>query len=183
MNNYKTDIVDITNEHSVTPIDINMFRSMDKNSKLKYLELKNHPHAKKWNKQTLEIIFLEYQILDFQRKINLILSYLNELLESWGKESIKELEDFKNIDKQYFFGETSKNIFETYLDEFCVIFGKNQISYSRRKKINNYILTVTKKILELCGYKLDFTTCIQFKNIDNKNIRISKSLVTILKAQ
>ena len=183
MSNSKIDTDNITNEYSIQPIDINIFRTMKKDEKLTYLGLKKHPYAKTWDKKTLEVIFMEYQISNHSKKIKLILAYINELLESWGKERIEKLEDFKNIDKQYFLEERSDVIFKTYLDEFCAMFGKNQIRYSCSNKIPNYILTVTKKILELCGYKLDFTILIQFKNIDNKCKRFSKSVVTIVREE
>ena len=85
-------------------------------------------------------------------KYILTLNFLNALLTSLNKEKIDDIIKFKDIRKDELLKPECKQILENYLDKITAQFGKVKLNYRHRHNFKNYIITIIKHIVTVCGY-------------------------------
>ena len=84
-------------------------------------------------------------------KYKLTLEFLNELMLGMGKNKIDDILDFKDIKKDDLLSDECNKIMDQYMDKFIDEFGKTKLLYRKKESINNYILTLLRKIISDIG--------------------------------
>lgn len=87
-------------------------------------------------------------------KYKVVLRYINKMLKEMDKEEVDDICMFKNIDRRELVKIDGNKVVDDSLNDILSVFTKNEIDYARRKRRNNYHISVLKYIISLIGYKL-----------------------------
>lgn len=102
-------------------------------------------------------------------KYVITLEFLNALLKALGKEEIIDITNFRDIRRDDLLKDECNQALQDYLQKIIEIYGKSKIVYDKRDKIDSYIITVIKALVDKLGY--DFTSVRKqtFKKSEDKS--------------
>ena len=96
------------------------------------------------------------QIIDKNNsKYKLTLEFLSALMVEMGKDPIHNIVDFKDVKRDDLLSQGCNDIMEQYLDRFISEFGKVKIDYRRKKLIEQYIVTLIKRVSRDLHFKFN----------------------------
>lgn len=121
----------------------------------------------KAKKEPIKIKKGKVQELEGKRK--LLLRFLNSLLTAMGKDTVKEITDFKNIGREELLNEACQKVFNEYIVEIYSLFGKSKLGRKSKKNEKGYIVTVLKKMILNAGYSIRSKNATHYKNNTYKN--------------
>ena len=84
-----------------------------------------------------------------EKQERLFLKFLNRVLINLDKKKIETITDFKKIDREDVINQ--EDIFKKMENKFYKYFDKVEIGWYKRNQIQNYSLTVFKKVIEILG--------------------------------
>jgi hypothetical protein len=97
----------------------------------------------------------------------LALVFVNEYLDVFGMDNIKELKDLPRMKRNVFDNVAPlKSIVDKHIDALKTLYGATEISYYTRSRIKNYEYIIFKKVLEQHGLKLKTLRKIEYKEKD-----------------
>ena len=131
-------------------LDISYNKIVELNNKLKENEkIYQNPKSKRNVKKPKT-----YQNIDkTDDKYKLVLEFLNALLVVIGKPQIDDITKFQNIKREDLLKQECTQVLNNYLDRLVKEFGKSTLLYSKRHKIDTYLLTIIKSIVLNWGYQ------------------------------
>ena len=103
-----------------------------------------------------------------QQKYNILLKFINKLLENMNKNNIDIITDFKEISREELIIEDNNRIFNDMKEEIMTSFNKYKLKYTQEDTIKTYIITIIKLMCE--ELELRFTTIYKTKRINKKKI-------------
>lgn len=94
----------------------------------------------------------------FVVRLNIVLKFFNKILVNIGEKEIKNLTDFKNIDREKLVTASNMKIIEDMADEIFEHFDMVRAGWNRRAKLkkNNYVLTLMKFLVRESGLKFPY---------------------------
>lgn len=92
----------------------------------------------------------------FDQKYDIVLKFLNKILINIGKPEISQLEQFVGIDREDIIKDENKAIVKEMEEEFFGPFDKKTTRFYKRNLVQNYILTLMRKIIDDVGYNFTF---------------------------
>jgi len=95
-----------------------------------------------------------------KRKYDVLLKFLNKLLENMGKNAIDDPTKFQYIKRTELLTAENELVYDEMKDEIHKYFGKYNLKYAQKGTIKNYILTLLKN---MCGEL--------FLNFESKTVR------------
>lgn len=81
-------------------------------------------------------------------KYKTALKFINKILHYLKKQSIEDLKDFKDIDRELLITPYIRKIFDNMEEEIFNHFDKNKCGWYRRNIIKNYILTLIRSMCQ-----------------------------------
>lgn len=82
------------------------------------------------------------------------LNFINDLLQTIGQNKINNIKEFTNIKRSDLLLEKCENVLKKHIDILIKIFGKKELLYRSKNIVDHYIITVLRKIVSECGFKL-----------------------------
>lgn len=93
---------------------------------------------------------------NLNEKYQVLLKFINKILSNIGKESIKNLTEFKDIERYEIIKEDNFGILVELKEEIFEHFDCRKCGWYRRKTVKNYILTFLRYALEELNLKLSY---------------------------
>lgn len=113
-------------------------------------------------------------------KYQVALKLINAILKNMNKDSIDDLIEFKDIDREDIIQKENEEILNKMEDEIFKYFDKYAMNWYRRGKTKNYILTFLRKLCKDLKLKLSYSSKDVIEIINNKKFRHTNCLYSIL---
>jgi len=115
------------------------------------------------------------------QRYTILLKFVNCILTNIGKQNVKRLEDFKNIDREDIIKDINKNLLENNIgDELYKYFDKVSCGWYRRKSTDTYILSFLRCSCKIIGYSFEYYQKDIGVPVNGRNLRQTHIFYNIL---
>ena len=130
---------------------------------LKYVNVKIKKHKKKEKTEKCDINNPKYIVL---------LDFLNQILVNIGKQKIKKLEDFRDIDREDIIIDANKILLDGDMGKILFEhFDKGACGWYRRKLTETYILSFLRYSCKMIGYSFEYYQKDVVTSVAGRNLR------------
>lgn len=91
---------------------------------------------------------------DKKLKNQVAVDFLNDILISINRNKINFVREFRDVSKDDLLSDSCIKALNKNIVMLVKTFGKTNLSYARRNVVENYILIVLKKMIDMCGFRL-----------------------------